>query len=248
MESALSVLDRFSLFTSGLACGFSTSSVLPLFLDSFERLRFGTSCSLNFSCGDCAFSFAFPLLIELARCCLFGSSPPRAGDAVADVVRLPADGRGGGLLVVAPPSLLDSEYSLDGVRPFSWNAMCGVDWLIGTCPLALLADGLSMSFAAAFSFMFLSVLVFCAEGRGVGAGLGSRASGMKKPSPSAVMSEAWEWRLLRYVVVGRVRPSLCPISLGDSARRELPLDASSGYCGRGLGESSVCGFMAGSLD
>ncbi|KFY20889.1 hypothetical protein V493_07604, partial [Pseudogymnoascus sp. VKM F-4281 (FW-2241)] len=36
---------------------------------------------------------------------------------------------------------------------------------------------------------------------------------------------------------------------GESAWRELLLDRSSGYCGRGRGESSVCAFMGGvSLD
>lgn len=75
--------------------------------------------------------------------------------------------------------------------------------------------------------------------RGViaGAGDGSRARGIKKLSPSLpLISEACEiaeCRLFRYVVVGRVRPSLVGASFevrsGDRSRgrRELLLEDES---------------------
>lgn len=69
----------------------------------------------------------------------------------------------------------------------------------------------------------------------IGAGLGSNARGIKKLSPSPPFrSEAWEiaeCRLLRYVVVGRVRPSLVSVEVRSGecsrGRRELLLEEES---------------------
>jgi hypothetical protein len=72
---------------------------------------------------------------------------------------------------------------------------------------------------------------------GLGAGLGSKARGMKRLSPSPPLtSEACdiaECLLFRYVVVGRVKPSLAGPSLEvrsvevSRGRRELLLDEES---------------------
>ena len=74
------------------------------------------------------------------------------------------------------------------------------------------------------------------RGVALGAGLESSARGMKKLSPSPPLTsescEIAEWRLFRYVVVGRVNPSLMGKSLearsGDRGRRELLRDDESG--------------------
>jgi hypothetical protein len=95
---------------------------------------------------------------------------------------------------------------------------------------------------ALFSLLFFDGSTHVSEvDRGVifGTGLGSNARGIKKLSPSPPLTseacEIAEWRLFRYVVVGRVNPSLVCASLdvrsGDRSggRLELLLDDES-FC------------------